>query len=196
MTISQRDRRAIGLLAVVLVITAIYLAFSDESTEPVAASTGSIPLAEKRLARLRQVAATAPAKQKNLAALSAEVAAREKGLIQAETPQQAQAQLLQILRRLCRAQAPPLEIRATEIGAIQPLGEDYGEALVSASFESRIEQLVQLLADLTAQPELLAASELRVSAGDQRQKLLVVRLTISGLVPKSLVPAKKGLGSL
>ena len=195
MTITTRDRRALGLLAVVVAVSAIYLAFTDDVPQTVAAS-GSIPMAEKRLARLRLVAATATAKQKHLERLSAEVAAREKGLIQAETPQQAQAQLLQILRRLCRAQAPPLEIRATEIGTVQPLGEDYGEAMVSVSFESRIEQLVQLLADLTAQTELLATSEVRVSAGDQRQKLLVVRLTVSGLVPKALAPVRKGPGGL
>lgn len=197
MKLSGRDRRALVLGAGSLAVLLGYLLLTgDDVPQPVTASAGSIPMAEKRLSRLRQLASTAAAREKNLARLAAEVAARDQGLIQAETPQQAQAQLLQILRRLCRAQAPPLEVRGVELGAVQPLGDDYGEALVTIAFEARIEQLVNLLADLTAQPELLASHELRVNAADQKQKTLAVRLTVSGMVARALVPVKKGLGVL
>ena len=76
-----------------------------------------------------------------------ELAEREKGVIQAETLPQAQAQLMQVVRRIPAAQAPPIEIRSVEVGQARPLGDDYGEISVPMSFECRIEQLVNLLAD-------------------------------------------------
>jgi len=51
---------------------------------------------------------------------------------------------------------------------------------------------VNLLADLTAQPELVAPADLRISAGDRRRKTMQVRLTVAGVVPRALVPEKKG----
>ena len=54
---------------------------------------------------------------------------------------------------------------------------------------------MNLLADLTHQPELIATNDLRISSANEKQKTLTVRLAVSGLVPKRLVPEKKGLGS-
>ena len=195
MTVSSRDRRALMLLGAVVALTAVYIAVS--STPPaIVSATGSIPLAEKRLARLRQMIAAVPGKQKTLDALAAGAALREKNLLNADTAPQAQAQLLQIVRRLCGNQAPPLEVRNVELGPVRPYGEDYGEALVTVGFEARVEQLVNLLTDLTALPELVASEELRVTAADQKQKTMQVRLTVSGAVPRRLVPQQKGFGRL
>jgi hypothetical protein len=133
------------------------------------------------------------AQQKLTAEIARELAAREQGLIQADTPAQAQAQLLQIFRRVASRQAPPIEIKTVEMGQIRPLGADYGELTVPVTFDCRIEQLLNLLADLTAQPEIVATSDLRITAGDARQKTLNVRLTVSGVAPRRLVPEKKGL---
>ena len=46
------------------------------------------------------------------------------------------------------------------------------------------------LAALAARPELIATRDLRVLAGDPKQKTLNVRITVAGLVPKSLAPKK------
>jgi hypothetical protein len=53
---------------------------------------------------------------------------------------------------------------------------------------------VNLLADLGAQPELLATNEIRVGQATGPEKMLPVRLSISGIVPRKLIPEKKGLG--
>ncbi|MGH9673520.1 MAG: type II secretion system protein GspM [Bryobacteraceae bacterium] len=195
MTVSSRDRRALILLGAVVALTAVYIAVSSRPPEVVSA-TGSIPLAEKRLGRLRQIIATVPGRQKTLDALAADTALREKNLLNADTAPQAQAQLLQVVRRLCGNQAPPLEVRNVELGPVRPYGEDYGEALVTVGFEARVEQLVNLLTDLTALPELVASEELRVTAADQKQKTMHVRLTVSGVVLRRLVPQQKGFGRL
>lgn len=192
MTLTDRDKRALLLLGVVVVATVIWLSFSGGGSAKVVTSAESTALAEKRLARLRLLAATAPGKTVVLQKVNAELAQRERGLLQADTVAQAQAQLMQIVRRIGKAQVPPLEVRGLEAGQVHPLGDAYGEVSASVSFESHIEQLVDLLADLSAQPEIVASNELRITMANPKEKILNVRLTVSGVVPKRLVPARKG----
>ena len=193
MTVKARDRRALLLLAAaVVLILALRWALSGDEQPQVVSGRASIPLAEKRLARLRQLAAGVPGKAQGLSRWTLELARREQGLIQAETGPQAQAHLLQIMRGLSKTQAPPVEIRAVEMGHLRPLGQDYGEATVSVVFGCQIEQLVNLLADLTAQPEILATDELRVSSAGAKEKAVSVRLTVSGVMPRRLLPERKG----
>lgn len=197
MTLSSRDRRALLLLAVAVATSIVaYVALPGDTPAPVVAAAGDIPAAEKRLARVRQLAAAVPGKQKNLETARAERQAREQGLIRAETAAQAQARVLEVVRRAAKALPAPVEIRAIELGQIRPFGDEYGEALVSVSFECRIEDLVNLLAEISNQPELVATSELRIGAANAKEKTVSVRLTVSGLVPRNLVPEKKGLGKL
>ena len=197
MTPQTRQRRALVVLAAAVALMLI-LRFSlpDPDAPTVEAAPDSISRAESRLNKVRQRAATLPAREQALKVLMAELATREKGVIQADTLAQAQAQLVQMVRRLTSAQAPPIEVRQIEIGQARPLGEQYGEIWVPISFECRIEQLVNLLADATAQPELLAVSGLRINAGNPKEKTINVRLTLAGVVPRRLVPEKKGGGLL
>jgi hypothetical protein len=193
MTISDRDRRALLLLAIAGgAILAYYFFTSSPGQAAVVNTVDSVPLAEKRLARVRELAAQVPGKEQVLKQVRAELAQREKGLLQAETAAQAQAQLLQIMKRVGKAQNPPIDFRGQEFGQARLLGQDYGEVFVSVSTECAIEQIVNLLADLTAQPELVATNELRFGAVNPKQKLLSVRLTVSGVVPRRLIPEKKG----
>jgi hypothetical protein len=195
MKLSERDRRALILLGVALVVTAVvYVAVPGEAPAPVVAGTANIPAAEKRLARLRALAASVPGKQEVLRTVTAELESREKGIMRADTGAQAQARVLEIVRRVAKALPNPLDIRAIELGPIRPYGDQYGEAVVSVSVEGRIEDLLNLLAEIGAQPELVALHELRVSAGDQKKKMVNARVTVSGIVPRNLVPEKKGLG--
>ena len=64
----------------------------------------SAALAEKKLAKLRDTGATVAQKEEILKSVSAELAKREAGLIQADTAAQAGAALLEILTKLCASQ--------------------------------------------------------------------------------------------
>ncbi|MCS7316026.1 MAG: GspMb/PilO family protein [Bryobacterales bacterium] len=196
MKLSPRDRRALLLLAAAVAVAAVvYVAAPAEAPAPVRpVADDDIPAAEKRLARLRLLAASVPGKQEVLRAVTAELESREKGIIRAETGPQAQARVLEIVRRAAKALPSALEIRGIELGPIRPYGEEYGEAIVSVSLECRIEELINLLAEIASQPEMVALQELRISAGDAKKKTLNARVTVSGIVPRSLVPEKKGLG--
>jgi hypothetical protein len=126
---------------------------------------------------------------------SKELDNRERGLIRADTAAQAQEQLLQVLRKLASRPTTALNLRNTEIGPVKPYGDRYGEVTVSLNFDARIEQLVNLMSDLMAQKELIGVSDLRVGTAAPKEKIMPVRITISALVRRELVPEKKA-GSL
>lgn len=194
MNLTTRDRRALALLGLGL-LTVLVLRFGvyRERQATVVTASDTIPLAAKRLARLTQVAATVPGKQSLAKKISAEAALREKGIIQAPTAQQAQAHLLETIRRVAKVEH--IDVRGGDFPELRPLGNEYGEAAVSVNFECHIEDLVNFLADLTKESELLATNEVRVASGNPKTKMLSVRLTLAGVVPRSLVPVKKGFAS-
>ena len=192
MNLQDRDRRALAFLAAAAVLAAIVYFWPQPSAEVVSLNSSSPEAAKARLMKLRQIVATVPGKQKVLDGVKAQLVEREKGLLNADTAAQAQAQLMQAVTKVARAQQPPIEIVQRDLGAIQPAGKDYGEALVSVTFNCQIEQLVNLLADISAQPELLATHELQVRAADPQRKTVGVRLTVSGILPRKLVPERKG----
>lgn len=194
MTITGRNRRALILLAVGVVGIFVIRSFTADDTAapaPVAAPTDSIPRAEKRLERLRQMAATVQGREAVLKEVRAELAAREKGVLVAETAPQAQAQLLQIGRTVGKKNN--IDVRGGEFGPVRALGSDYGEVAVVMTFDCRIEDLVNFLAELTAQPEILATSDLRIISANSKEKTVNVRMGLTGAVPRKLVPVKRGL---
>lgn len=196
MTLGKRDKRALAALAAAAVAVAIYLlAFGNGSQPVVVAASSSLEAAERRLAHARQVAASVDGKQQVLKLARGELAKREKGIIQAETAPQAQAQLVDIARRVARGETPrPIDFGNVELQQASRLG-DYGEVRIAVSFTCQAEDLVNFLADLTKQPEAIATSELRITSRDQKQKTIAVRLAVSGVVPRKLVPEKKGLAT-
>ena len=194
MTMSPGFRRALMWTIVSGVISLIWTYWQSSSpTSVVVASTDSVGMAEKQLAKLREAAATVPQKQEVLKQVSGELAVREKGIIIADTAQQAQAQIIQVLRKLGHDENPPVEIRAQEIGAVRPLEKSdvYGEVLVAVTIECGVDQLVNILVGLAARPELIASNDLRVTSANPKTKTVNVHLTVSGVVPRKLVPGKK-----
>ena len=200
MTLQERDKRALIGLGVVLALALIYWIATSSSTTTgsakVVAPVESVPRDEKRIAALRTSMATLDGKQAVLKQVSAELAEREKGLIPGDTAEQAQAQLLQIMRRLAKAQAPPLDFRQTELGQPRSYGDAYARVAVSVTIDCRIDELLNLLAALSAQPELISTDDIRCGSANAKSKAMPVRLTVSGLVPRRLVPEKKGLPAL
>lgn len=191
MKINERDRRALLLLAVALLVAAVlrFTVFSD-APAAVAPAADNTVLAQQRLTRLRQVAATVPAREALEKQAAADLAARERGMLQADTAPQAQAALLELARRLGKANQ--IDIRSNELGAPQAFG-DYGLVYATITFECHIEQLINFLSDVSRQPELVAPSEQRISSVNPKDKTVGVRMVLAGVVAKKLVPEKKGL---
>ena len=60
------------------------------------------------------------------------------------------------------------------------------------SFECGIDHFVNFLAALTSEKALLASSEMRITSANPKEKTVTVRLTLSGVIPRRLVPEQKG----
>ena len=190
MKLEKRERALLLVAGALAVLVAVRFAVGNSGPVVAEASVDSVEMAEKKLVKLRQLAATVPGKEAVLKQANALLASKEVGVIQAETAQQAQAQLLQVIRALGKTEG--IDARGGEFGPVKPLGADYGEVSVSVAFECRIEQLVNFLADLTSEKQLLASSDVRISSSDTKEKTLGVRLSLSGVIPRKLVPEQKG----
>ena len=197
MTPGFRRMMAWTLVSGALSLIWSYWPSSSASSPSVAVAAGadSVSLAEKQLAKLREAAATVPQKQEILKQVSGDLALREKGVIVEDTAAQAQAQMIQILRKLGHDENPRVEIRSQEMGAVKPYSDVYGEVFVTVTIDCGIDQLVNILVGLAARPELIASNELRITSGNAKEKTIGVRLTVSGIVPRKLVPVKKGAGA-
>jgi hypothetical protein len=196
MTTGTLDRRTMLILAagVLSILVLRFVVMADKRPAEVVTEHDSVPLAEKRLAKLRETAATVPAKEKVAKQAAAQLATREKGMILADTAAQAQAQLLEIIRRAGKDEG--IDVRGAEEMKVLPLADDYGEVVVEVSFTCRIEQFVNFMTVLANQPELVATSAIRVASSNPKEKTVLVRLALSGVVPRKLVPVKKGPTSL
>ena len=189
--LSSRDRRALAVLGVALVVTLLVKFWPASSSSGVVEAEVSTSQAEVRLLQLRKMAGSAPARQEVRDRLAKELAGREKGMIVAENAAQAQAQLLQVVRRVAKAQQPPLNFRSTDFLPAAEFGANYGRISVSISGEWGIEQIVNFLSDLGNQPELLGSSDLQFGMTANRDKTVPARIVVSGIVPKRLAPVKK-----
>ena len=187
----ERKTVILWISGVVLILSLRFVVLADRSPAVVTASE-SVPMAEKRLERLRQIAATVPGKEAVMKQASGELESREKGMLKAETGAQAQAQLQELLHRVGGSNG--IDIRGVEDMRIKAFGSDYGEASVTVRFTCLIEQLVNLLAALANEPEMLSTNEIQVNGGTDKNKTIQVRLTLSGVVSKKLVPKNTGGG--
>jgi len=195
--LSRRDRRALVVLGAGLAVAALlyYVFPSNSGTVSLAAASAKQDngaLAQQRLARLREIAATVPAREAVLKQTSSDLADRERGIIQADTAAQAQAALLEIARRIGKDEE--IDVRGGDFGAPKAFG-DYGLVYATVTFECHVEQFVNFLADLAREPELVVPSEERIAANNSKEKTMGLRMVLAGVVAKKLVPGKKGLAA-
>ena len=195
MTITPRDKKALLLLAAAgVVFLIVNYALPQNGAASAVASRGvdSVELAQQRAARLRQIAALVPAREAVMRQVSSDLADREKGMIRADTAAQAQAAVGEVAARVGKANQ--IDVRGGDFPAPKTFGE-YGVVYSTVTFECHIEQLVNFLADLSHQPELVVPSEERITASQPKQKMIAVRMILAGVVPKKLIPEKKGFGA-
>jgi hypothetical protein len=178
-------------LAVAAILYVLFPAGSGTTSVAVPAATSdNIALAQQRLVRLRQIAATLPAREAALRQTSADLNEREKGIIQADTVAQAEAALLEAARRIGKNNQ--IDVRGGDFGAPKAFG-DYGLVYVTVTFDCHVEQLVNFIADLSREPQTIVPSEERLTTGNPKEKTMGVRMVLAGLVAKKIVPEKKGL---
>jgi hypothetical protein len=195
MSLTDREKRLVILVVPALLVALIlrFTLFSDAAPATSATGADTIALAQQRVQRLRQLKALVPGRETVVKQTAVDLTLREKGLIPGDTAAQAQAALLEAARRV--GKTDQIEIRGGDFPAAKVFG-DYGMVFASITFECHVEQLVNFLADLGRQPELMVPSEERISTGGQpKQKMVNVRIVLAGVVAKKLIPEKKGLAA-
>jgi hypothetical protein len=193
MSQSSRGRQILlyGTPVVMFVLVLVRFGVFGGGEGSVVASHDSIPVARQRLEILRRKAETVPAKEAILKQVTAELQEREKGIVQAPTFEQARAHLFDVLR--AAALASGFESQgAAQLPPPLPLGKDYGQVSVGQNFTCGIEQLVNFLSAIANEPEILATDSVFVAPVRNKNKEITVRLMFAGVIPKTLIPAKKG----
>ncbi len=92
--------------AIALLAAGVILGLPFRTTSPVpevVSATDSAPLLELRLSKLREAAATVPAKTESLKMVQGQLQTREKGVMGLATAAQAQAHLLEVVHRVAAA---------------------------------------------------------------------------------------------
>jgi hypothetical protein len=188
------NRPAIYLMAALSAAVVVkYAFFGDRSAPSVVEPQDSLPAAEKRLDNLRKLAATLPGEEGLYKRAAAELNGREKDLLQAGTDQQAQVALLALVQNT--ALANQVEIRGSQEFREKALNDDYGEVSVTVTFSCGMDQLVNLLAAIGNQPEILSTNEIQITGGGDKRKNVMVRLNVGAAVPRKLIPEKKGVAA-
>jgi hypothetical protein len=195
MSQSSRSRKialygTLGLMAASVAVRTVM----DNSRNAVVASHDTIPMAKQRLEILRRKAATVPGKETVLKQALAELAEREKGIVQADTAEQARAHLMDVLHKAAVANGFD-STGAAQLPEPKALGKDYGQVSVGQNFTCGIDQLVNFLSAIANEPEILATDTILVTPVRNKNKDIMVRLTFSGVIPKKLVPEKKGVNN-
>jgi hypothetical protein len=196
MTVGNLDKRtAFGLAAGLAVILILRFVVMGGDSAAVVSPSESIAQTEQRLQHVRQVAATVPGKEAVRKQAAATLDTLEKGVFKADTEPQARAQILEMVNNVAKTNG--VQTRGLDDYHNKPISDDYGEVTVSVSFACDIVQLVNLLAGLAAQDQILATNGIHITSSSDKKKILQVRLSVSGLVPRKLLaPDKKGLAGL
>jgi hypothetical protein len=190
--LTDRDRRALLLLAVCAVVFSAVYFWPENGAASVVGPAVTPEQMEQRILKLRRMAAAAPGREEALRKVREELARREQGMLRAETPAQAQAQMLEVVRRVAKNQPESFSLRGTEFSQPRPLGGAYGEVVMTVIVECPVEQLISFLVDVSNQPELIAVSEVQLGQAAGNRKIIPARLTFTGVAPRSLAPEKKG----
>lgn len=190
MSLTRRDRRALLILMLGAFSMGLYRlkSISSDSGTPQDCYR-NVPLERlgSMLREHRRSAAALPQKQETLRRLTAELASREGSLIEAATQSEAQAELLEVVKTALNQQDRPLEIKKVEFVPGRELDETYAEISVVITTECTIDEIVNVLSDLTAAPQAIATNEITLTVENQKLKTLQARLRMSALVRKSVL---------
>ena len=184
----KRKPLLFGTLGVMLASVMVrYGAFSAGQEVVVAHDT--IPVAKQRLEILRRKAAQVPGKEAVLKRVLGELDVREKGVVQAETAEQARAHLMEVLH--LTALANGFDTTGTsQLPEPKALDKHYGQVSVGQNFTCGIDQLVIFLSAIANEPEILATDSISLQPVRNSNKEIQVRLVFSGVIPKKLIPMK------
>ena len=193
-SLSQRDRRALLLLAGTVVVFLVLQFGVLPRTEGGAVSSTPADVLEKHLRRLQQVAQQKPRASAEAAGAARELAEIEKGLLPAATSALASAQMQQVMKELLSSQG--ITLQASEFGTVKAVSEDYAQVPLTVAFTCSIDQWINWMAAVRNAHQVLSTLEMRLNQKDPKNKTVDVRMVVAGYIPASLLGPAKRAGAM
>jgi Tfp pilus assembly protein PilO len=177
---NERDKRALGLLALALVAFAILQLdiFQPSSGGGVTAGAAEIEALEQRLAVAQLEARQRPLHDADLTAALTELERLEAGL--------AQAEMRTLVGDLLTAEG--VAMQGSRFGTVELEEMDYARVPLVVDFTCGVDQLVNLTAAIANAPQLLTTRDMTVRPGNAEVKSLRVQMTVAGYLPAERTP--------
>ena len=184
--IQSRDRRALMiLLAAGALFAVMQLDFFFPSTgSPLVG--GSIEGAQERF-----LDAQVQARQKPLVEAESQEAAKalaefESGLLQAESAELAKAEMRQVVGNLLVAEG--ITMRASRFGNVELEQDYFAQVPLTVDFDCRVEQFVNWMTTLSNSERLLTTRRIVLRPTKTETKAVRAQVTVSGYLPVSRTP--------
>ena len=184
--IQSRDRRALMIL---LTAGALFAVMQLDFFFP---STGS-PLVGGSIegAQERFLDAQVQARQKPLVGAESQEAAKalaefESGLLQAESAELAKAEMRQVVGNLLVAEG--ITMRASRFGNVELEQDYFAQVPLTVDFDCRVEQFVNWMTTLSNSERLLTTRRIVLRPTKTETKAVRAQVTVSGYLPVSRTP--------
>ena len=183
--IQSRDRRALIILfAAGALFTITQLDFFSSTASPLVG--GSIEGAQERF-----LDAQVQARQKPLVEAESQEAAKvlaefESGLLQAESAELAEAEMRQVVGNLLVAEG--ITMRASRFGNVELEQDHFAQVPLTVDFDCRVEQFVNWMTTLSNSERLLTTRRIVLRPTNTGTKALRAQVTVSGYLPVSRTP--------
>ncbi|MBI2816749.1 MAG: type II secretion system protein M [Acidobacteria bacterium] len=181
MQLAYRDKVALGVAGIGVVLYVLFQFVVFPAWDSMQEVRASLPIQEKKLAKYRELAATAPLRRTEASSQEARLRETEGGLLNSKNGALASAELQQLIKQLTAAQA--IDIRSSDFLPSRRLSPDYVQIPVGLQFTARLDQLVGLLTAASESPKLLSVSSLMVqTGGTPKERLINVNVRIAGIM--------------
>jgi hypothetical protein len=188
MQIRERDKKALAAAVAALAVFAIFRfgifpvwdRWQDEHV--------NLPVRERTLAKYREAVETSALWKTKAEVQQGRLRDAEAGLLTSATPALGSAELQDWIKQLTAGQG--IEILSSDFLPPRPLGSEYLQVPLGLRFDCRLDQLVNLLGQLSQGAKSLAVSRLSVQATGEKDKRVNVTMSVAGMMRAQGAPAR------
>lgn len=180
--LSERDRRALRVLAVAFALALLWQFVGTLPTSKQPSAEASLETLEQRYLLARQIAARQPARERASRQTARAMAQLESGLLQSASPALAQAEVRTAMSGFLERAG--IELEGSNFAPPDTAGP-YGAVSLGVEFRCEMEQFVGLLASLANAETILAPRKVELRSNGPEASSIRVRLTVEGYLRKS-----------
>jgi Tfp pilus assembly protein PilO len=186
--VQQRDKLALIGGGIVLVVFVAFRFVIFPIWDSLQDTRASLPIQEKKLEKYREVAQIAPLRSGEVVTVENRLRQNESGLLASKTAALASAELQDLVTQLAAKQR--IDLHSNEFLPVKPVSPYYATVPMTIQFQCRLDQLVDLLQDVTQNPKYLTVSKMSIQSTAAKDKSVSVGLLISGMMLAE-TPAKE-----